>query len=469
MLYRLGAATVTRSGLAASILPAPARAQPVAGDPRILRAGPILKRMTAVAARDAQLLGFDGSTPGPLLRVKKGERLAIRLENGLDTPSSIHWYGVRGSNAMDGTAGLTQAAVPPGGSFDYVLSPPDAGIFWYHPLVKGRTAEQVDRGLAGMLIVDEAEPVAVDQDFAVIIDDWRLDPDGQATLGYLSASDVSQGGRLGNFLTVNGLAAPQLMAFAPGSRLRLRFLNVANARSCPLKFENLQARVLAIDGQPCDPFDPLRRTVIMAPGSRFDILIDLAREDLADGKIGISVGTLVLPLLTLKASGPALAPRPPIRPLPGNDLPPSIRLQDATRVDLAITGGASRVEGSATQMSAEAIVRYPDVRKIWMLNGVALDGFRGRPLFTVKRGTPVVLALFNRTAFAHVIHVHGHNFRLLHPFDDGWEPYFLDTLYLPEKQTSRISFIADNVGRWAIRSSILEHFDGGVATWFEVT
>jgi FtsP/CotA-like multicopper oxidase with cupredoxin domain len=74
----------------------------------------------------------------------------------------------------------------------------------------------------------------------------------------------------------------------------------------------------------------------------------------------------------------------------------------------------------------------------------------------------------NRSAWSQVIHVHGHNFRLLHPFDDGWEPYFLDTLYVAEGRTAHISFVADNPGRWAVRSSILEHFESGVLTWFEV-
>ena len=79
-----------------------------------------------------------------------------------------------------------------------------------------------------------------------------------------------------------------------------------------------------------------------------------------------------------------------------------------------------------------------------------------------------MLAITNKTAWGQVLHVHGHVFRLLHNFDDGWEPYFLDTLYVPPGQISRIAFDAVNPGKWAIRSSILEHFEGGVATWYEI-
>jgi FtsP/CotA-like multicopper oxidase with cupredoxin domain len=90
------------------------------------------------------------------------------------------------------------------------------------------------------------------------------------------------------------------------------------------------------------------------------------------------------------------------------------------------------------------------------------------PLLKVKRGTPIVLAIANQTPFVQPFHLHGHSFRLLHPMDDGWDPYFLDTLQVPEKRTLRIAFVADNPGKWLLASTVLERFDGGLWTWFEV-
>ncbi|HRK25455.1 MAG TPA: multicopper oxidase domain-containing protein, partial [Beijerinckiaceae bacterium] len=112
--------------------------------------------------------------------------------------------------------------------------------------------------------------------------------------------------------------------------------------------------------------------------------------------------------------------------------------------------------------------RFAKNAPIWSLNGGASNGFSGRPLFSVRRGTPVVLAITNRTHWSQVLTVRGHVFRLLHPLDDGWEPYFLDTVHLPDNSVSRIAFDAVNPGRWAIRSTIAEHYDAGVYTWFEV-
>jgi FtsP/CotA-like multicopper oxidase with cupredoxin domain len=109
-----------------------------------------------------------------------------------------------------------------------------------------------------------------------------------------------------------------------------------------------------------------------------------------------------------------------------------------------------------------------DPQKIWTINGAA--GSAGAaPLVRVKRGTPVVLTIRNQAPVPQPLHVHGHSFRLLHVADDGWEPYWLDTLQVPEGRSLPIAFLADNPGKWAISSTVLERFDTGLWTWFEVT
>ncbi len=82
----------------------------------------------------------------------------LRLKNGTDKPLSLHWHGVRNVNAMDGVGGVTQEPVPPGGDFLYDFTPPDAGTFLIRPLVVGGSSEPSGRGLAGLLVVEEANP-----------------------------------------------------------------------------------------------------------------------------------------------------------------------------------------------------------------------------------------------------------------------------------------------------------------------
>ncbi|MFJ5369718.1 multicopper oxidase domain-containing protein [Bosea sp. CER48] len=127
------------------------------------------------------------------------------------------------------------------------------------------------------------------------------------------------------------------------------------------------------------------------------------------------------------------------------------------------------MEGGAT-LTADQKLDFTglDLARPWRINGGA-GSLESKPLFSVRRGTPIVMAIDNRTAFVQPFHVHGHSFRLLHPLDDGWENYFLDTVQIPERRKLHIAFMADNPGRWLISSTVLERFDLGVWTWFEVT
>src|SRR5262249_25342347 len=90
------------------------------------------------------------------------------------------------------------------------------------------------------------------------------------------------------------------------------------------------------------------------------------------------------------------------------------------------------------------------------------------PAFTVSRGRVVVLAFNNRADVAQSVHLHGHAFRLLDRLDDGWKPFWLDTLTVGPRQTDRIAFLADNPGKWLIEAQGLGT-QTGTATWFAVT
>jgi len=93
--------------------------------------------------------------------------------------------------------------IPPKGSFDYKFVVPDAGTYWYHS--HNRTWEQLAKGLYGPLIVEEHKPPMVDSDEVLVIDDWRINDDGQIDKNFGSMRDFSHGGRLGNWVTVNGV------------------------------------------------------------------------------------------------------------------------------------------------------------------------------------------------------------------------------------------------------------------------
>ena len=128
---------------------------------------------------ETAILGFDGTAPGPLLRCKLGWDLPIRLVNQTDQPLTLANWGLRIPNALDGVAPLTQKPVAPGQSFDYHLTPPDAGLFGYRPFVAPNAGNQLRHGLYGAIIIDEATPPAADNDILAILADWQIDSKAQ--------------------------------------------------------------------------------------------------------------------------------------------------------------------------------------------------------------------------------------------------------------------------------------------------
>lgn len=413
-------------------------------EPRLLTARKASRALWPAPAPETPIMAFDGELPGPVLRVKLGEAVKLKFKNDLDAPTSIHWRGVRGPNASDGAAPLTQKPVAPGETIEIAFTPPDAGTFLYQPGFRPQAADQAGAGLCGMLVVEEAQPPAVDHEAVCLLSDWT-GPEGAAPL-----------------VTANGARETAPIELAPGSRIRLRLANGSARRIMAIGFEGLRAQVAAIDGQPCDLFEPARATFPAAPGARFDAFFDLPTEAGAEGSIVLRAmsgsAEANRPLLRFVTKGEPRAAHPPLTSLPANPrLPSAIALEKATRADVTIDGGpAPAVQGAARAAA-----------KPWTLNGQPASEPGTKPLFSVKRGTAVSLGFVNRSAIPHQMHVHGHVLRLLHLLDDGWEPYWRDAVIVPEGRTVRVAFVADNPGKWMVGSGLGP--TQGPVTWFEVT
>lgn len=468
LLAGLGSAPLAASALLAAPpahaegrKPAEVPQQPQEPPARTLIAGPAKARLRPAPAPESEIWAFDGATPGPILRIKQGETLRLKLENRTTAPLALHWQGLRGEASQDGVGGFSQPPVAPGGSCEYRLTPPDSGTILYRPLVVGGSSEPAGRGLSGLLVVEERAPPAVDLDLPVLVTDWLIGDDQAIQPFDPRGTGSAAAGRLGSWLTVNGKPPPQPVRLRPGSRVRLRLANGCNARIMRLRFDGAKAAVVAVDGQPTETFEPVHAQLPFAPGNRYDIMLDLPIEP----GVSVNVTALIgpgLPLVRIVTEGAARVPQAAAPALGLNPaLPAAVRMQDALRPEIVIEGGA--------RLTPERTLDYAglDLARPWLVNG-GIGARDGKPLFSVKRGTPIVMAIDNRTAFIQPLHVHGHAFRLLHPLDDGWENYFLDTVQVPEGKKRHIAFIADNPGRWLISSTVLERFDLGLWSWFEV-
>lgn len=450
--------------LGAAGLAGPARAQapsPAAPAPNanltpgpdglvVLEAKPVAVRLRGPDGPETQAIGFNGLVPGPTLRVARGATFRARLVNACDVPLSLHWHGLRTSAAAAGAAGLSQQPVAPGASFETGLVARDSGFALYRPLVPGSTSRALEAGLAGAVIVAEASPPAVDADHVVLIDDWLLGENGALAPSPDAAAAAAGPGRLGNHLTVNGAATPLVLSARPGARVRLRIGSLANARILPLRFTGLRPTLIAIDGQPLVPFEPKEGQVLLTPFSRYDLIYDLPRDGRAVG-IEAALGS-ALPLVRFEMSGEPAPAAAPLTPLPSNGLPDRLDLGRAQRVDMRIEGGA-QPNGPT---------------RPWTING-APGRFDGPPLFRAATGSTVVVSFANRSAQPLVMHLHGHCARQLFNFDDGWDPFWLDTALVQPGRTLRLAFQAGEKGRWAIHDTVAERFDAGLHHWFEVT
>ncbi len=445
----------------ANLISRAAWAEPPA--PRILTARKATCRILSEPATETAILGFDGQVPGPLLRCKKGDEIKIRLVNQTDQPLTFACQGMRLESAMDGVAGLTQQAISPGQSYDYRIAPPDAAFTWYRSFVAPGLVDQLRHGLYGPFIVDEPDPPVADRDIVVVLADWRLDEGGQiasysaAPVEPKSAGSADKGP--GTLTTVNSEPIPVAETLPPGTRVRLRLLNAISARVMFVAFSGVQPLVIAIDSESCDAFQPLQRMLPIGPGARFDVMFDLPATAGAEAGLALrSAEGPDHPLLTFKMDGEKRQDLPPISSLPQNPLLPRIiKLEASRKIDLVIAGG-----GKPTAAPTDPAPPFS-------LDSATAKDFSATPLFSVNQGTPVTLGFVNSTEIVQQIHVHGHHFRLLHDLDDGWEPYWRDSVIVPEGRTKHVAFVADNPGKWAIECLALGPQSTTTVTWFEVS
>jgi FtsP/CotA-like multicopper oxidase with cupredoxin domain len=304
-----------------------------------IAARPARVRLAGPDGPDTDVWAYNGIEPGPLLRLRQGEPTRIIVENRLNQVTTVHWHGVRVPNAMDGVPGLTQPPIKPGESFVYEFTPPDAGTFWYHP--HANSLEQLGRGLAGPIIVEEREPPQVDRDILWFLQDWRLTEDGEIAPGFGNPMEAAMSGRVGNTVTLNGRVSENEPARA-GERVRLRLVNACAARMMALRFEGHRPMVMAIDGQPCEPHEPDGGRILLGPAMRVDVALDLMGEpgrryavtddfyqDLAYTLTHLAYGAEP-PLRVHPLDAPLSLPRNPV---------PEPDLASAERHELALQGG----------------------------------------------------------------------------------------------------------------------------------
>ena len=195
------------------------------GEELTLTITPVAKKLGDDTVR---MLAYNGSVPGPTLRVRQGTEIVVHAVNCGDLDATVHWHGLRLDNQYDGTT-ETQAPIPIGGRFSYRLSFPDPGIYWYHPHIRQDYGQEM--GLAGTIIVAPSSPgywPPADREISLVLDDVLLE-DGRIAPFSRSETTFAAMGRFGNVLLANGEPNLQLGA-RQGEIVRCYLVNTANTR-----------------------------------------------------------------------------------------------------------------------------------------------------------------------------------------------------------------------------------------------
>ncbi|MDB5626598.1 MAG: copper oxidase [Tardiphaga sp.] len=358
-----------------------------------------------------------GPDAGPL-RFRRGETVDVTLTNRLPVPIALNWAGLDGDPAAEPFTG--RPAIAPDASATSSITFRHAGTMLLDFRIFGDAAARPSTGRA--VIVSETETIAVDRDEVLIFQDWRIKPDGSAVAPSLTASDAP------TTFTVNNIGTTEI-TLSLNERLRLRFINSSQSIVIAIKIPNYDVRVMAIDGQPTEPFLARDGVVVVTPGSRIDTFIEAEKAPNAPSTIMLLDGREARPigkLVTSEAKPARVTPLPRAMPLPSNGLPVQLDLKSALRINLPL--------GTADWVAPTALMPTT------------------APAFKVKRGRVVVLALTNRGAKPAAFYLHGHHFRLLDRLDDGWKPFWLDTLAIDAGQTQRVAFAAEFAGLYPIEA-----------------
>jgi len=235
------------------------------GDTFLLTAAPVKERINGQWTRR---LAYNGSVPGPILRVKQGSSVRVTLKNLTDVPTSLHPHGLRLDYRNDGVIGIGQMKpIAPGESYDYVLTFPDAGVFWYHPHIREDYSQGL--GMYGNFWVTPKDPQhynPVHQEVALLIDDASVK---DAAPFYRDRVTHTLMGRYGDVTLINGQDHFQLQTKV-GEVSRLYLTNTASTRTIKFALPGARMKLVGSDAGLYER-ETWVDSVIVAPSERYII------------------------------------------------------------------------------------------------------------------------------------------------------------------------------------------------------
>ncbi|MGO0061260.1 multicopper oxidase family protein [Brevibacillus fluminis] len=445
---------------------------------------------------------YNGTVPGSQLRVQQGDIVRVELQNRLKEPVSIHWHGYPVPNNMDGIPGMTQNAVRPGETFTYQFEATIPGTYWYHS--HQDSANQVDKGLYGTLIVEDSATQKLNRDYTLVLDEWMTqagDASGGMNHGGMDHGQMNMGGMdhgtmamgttktmagmdhsqmqmnhqatgalppgvmhdrmmqtMYNTFTVNGKSGDAIppLAVEKGDHVRLRFVN-AGFQSHLISLQAQPYRIVGMDGQPVNsPQTITGQPLRIAPGERYDVefTVDVRQNwQIASLDPSAAARQMSIPVVVKGATGKVEQGVTQTQPVDlsvyGAEGTGKFSLQ--TNYDLTYQLDLGEKPGK-TGMDA-----------VFTING---KSYGEVPPLVVNKGDKVLVTMRNVGSSDHPMHLHGHFFQVLRK--DGQStagaPVMKDTLNVKPGETYVVAFEADNPGDWMFHCHDLHHAAAGMVS-----
>lgn len=447
--------------------------------------------------RPTRMWTYGGSFPGPTVRRPAGEATRVRFAHRLGEAAgelSVHLHGGHNRSREDGqpggltrrhprslfcdiTPGLSPAEsgndllIEPGGARTYTYehvedgAPERASFQWYHDHRLDHTARNVWRGLAGMWIVDDELDASLplprgERDIPLMLGDRSFDRRNQLADPFAGGGlRPPDDGVVGRYVLVNGAVLPHHRVRP--QRYRLRVLNASSFRSYSLRLTGGVKMVQVATESGLLPHPLARRSVLLGPGERVELVVDFAQ---ARGE------RVRLVSVQRRSGGNAIGAQSHAGPLMEFRVA-SRRARDRTSIPDALRPLPAWVADAAqTPSHTWRIAVGVGLRPSWLINGRTYDP--GYVDATARLGEVVTWELRNRTAVAHLMHLHHTDWYVLQRNGrrpPPWERALKDTFFLdPGDRITIAGKISDYTGKYVVHCHMLDHEDHGLMSQFEV-
>lgn len=471
------------------------------GDIYNLTASIVKKKINGI---EVKMLAYNGSIPGPLLKIPQDTEVTINFKNDTDVDTALHSHGVRLDNKFDGVVDVTQKAIPVGGTFTYKVKFPDEGIFWYHPHVREDYAQEL--GLYGNYLVTPAKKDywgEVDREEALFLDDILIE-NGKVAAFSRSGVDHTLMGRFGNTMLINGDDKYKL-SVKQGERVRLYLTNAASTRVFNFSIPNTRMKLVGADNGKYEREEWVD-SVVIGPSERsvVEIWFDKAGDyqivsktpektytmgTIAVASAPVTTSYFLVPRVNQDFTNSLAALRPLFTKPADKSLTLSLQMGSSDAGDNNSMGGHMMGNG---QTMGNNQMSMGDVKKIewedemammnaqstkdtltWKLIDQATNKVNMDIGWQFKKGDKVKIRLFNDDKsmhpMQHPIHIHGQRFLVLSTNDvPNQNLVWKDTVLVQTGDTVEVLVDMENPGDWLIHCHIPEHMESGMMSKFEV-